>query len=562
MPDICIGPLVRAVSPTSIVIWAELTAADTVTLHAQSEIPGEVARMISQATIQVGGHYYVALQLQGLQPATWYRYQLTGTDPHHDLKMVTTEQPLHYFRTLPDEKATEEGTAVLRIAYGSCRKSETGQPDVFSFFGDWLKEHFTEREANWPHLLLLIGDQIYADQPAQQLRQTQPQLGPEATNFEEFRLFYQHAWASDPGARQALACIPTYMIFDDHEITNNWNSLPDSRSRIIEAGKEQILIDGTLAYWIYQGWGNLDQTNTEHPLLAIMQAAALSGEDVLEALRSCIRRDLYGEVLLPWHYEIHSSPPIFVANARTERTAVLVDKQEEIYDPMRIISHTQTTDLQKWSDSNPGTLSIIVSSVPILLPPAIGWIEYLIGQRIWLKKRGGLRWLGRQLASLQQKVATRASFDHWPLYSLSWRDFVLLFEQHQKDMLILSGDVHFSYALTAEGTTEAAQNHYLYQFVSTPLQNALSPSDQRKITLQARVSRLRYGGLTQQILPLTPAVKDIHIDHNLLFENTIAILSLQTDQQGRYMPQQEYLGYYHGQLQKIATTVLPKQNSH
>lgn len=559
MPDICIGPLVRAVSPTSIVIWLELTAAATVTLHAQAQTPDKGSKTISQGTIQIGGHYYVALQLQGLQPATWYQYRLTGSDPDHELKMATAKQPLQYFRTLPDKTTSEEGASALRIAYGSCRKSETGQPDVFSSFGNWLHERFSERETNWPHLLLLIGDQIYADQPARQLHQTQPQLGSEATNFEEFRLFYQHAWASDPGARQALACIPTYMIFDDHEITNNWNSLPDSRSRLIAAGKEQMLIDGTLAYWIYQGWGNLDQDNSGHPLLTIMQAATLSGEDVLEELRSCIRRDLYGEVLLPWHYAIHSSPPIFVANARTERTVVLTDKQEDIYEPMRIISRTQTTDLQNWSRNNPDTLSIIVSSVPILLPPAIGWIEYLSGQRPWLKKRGGLRWLGRQLANLQQKIATRASFDHWPLYSLSWQDFVLLFEQHQKDMLILSGDVHFSYALSAEGTPEAAQNHYLYQFVSTPLQNALSPSDRRKITLQARIPRLRYGGLKQQILPLLPAAKDIQIDHNLLFENTVAILSLQADQQGRYTPQQEYLGYYHGQLQKIATTVLPAQ---
>ncbi|GCE25276.1 alkaline phosphatase [Dictyobacter alpinus] len=558
IPDLCIGPLVRAVSPTSIVIWAELTAAESVTLRAQSDTPGEAPQTVSQATVLVGGHHYVALHMQGLRPGTWYRYQLTGADPNSELKMATAEQPLQYFRTLPDTDIAEGNTPALRIAYGSCRKSETGQQDVFSAFGNWLREQATSREASWPHLLLLIGDQIYADQPSEKIRQTYSQLGSKASGFEDFRLFYQHAWATDPGARQALACIPTYMIFDDHEITNNWNSLPTWRAEALAAGQEQLLVDGTLAYWIYQGWGNLDQATSQHPLLKIMQKAALSGEDAVEALRARIRQDLYGEALLPWHYEIHSQPAIFVANARTERSVLMpTDKKKVVYEPMRIISQSQTTDLQNWSRNNHGTLSIIVSSVPVLLPPLIGQIEYLTGLRLWFKQHGILGWLGDRLARFQQKVAARASFDHWPLYSLSWQDFILLFQQQQHDMLILSGDVHFSYALTAESTRKTSQKRYLYQFVSTPLQNALNASDQQKITAQARISRLNYGGLKHEILPMTPTARDIHIEHNLLFENTIAMLTLHPDQQGQYTPQQEYLGYMDGSLQKIATTVLP-----
>lgn len=554
MPDLRVGPLVRAVSPDSIIIWAELTAAETVTLLVYANGIEDAPQTISQKSTMVGGHHYVTLELQHLQPATWYTYQLFAASTGKELALAPASPVTQCFRTLAPPSSAQ--TSPLRVAYGSCRKAEANQPDALSALGYWLSEHFEQRETEWPHLLLLIGDQIYADEPSVSLRQTSPQLGIEATNYEDFCYFYHHAWSTDSGVRQVLATLPTYMIFDDHEITNNWNSMPAWRAKTTQTGEEQILIDGLVAYWIYQGWGNLAQHTTQHPLLTIMQQAAESGEDALEQLRDYVRRDLYGKVGLRWHYEIPSTPPIFVANARTERTAITTGKDEDILAPTRIISHSQTADLQHWYASDQSTMAVIVSSVPVLLPPAIGWLEYLTGQRLWLDRSIWLRRLGLQLARVQQRIAMRAGFDHWPLYPVSWQDLLQLFQQ-PKDTLILSGDVHFSYALTARLMHQPDADTYLYQFVSTPLQNELSPADQQKIKLQARVSRWSYGGLKQRVLPLAAADKTVHIDRNLLFENTLAIVTLQADSRGRYIPQQDYLGCIHGRLQKLASTILP-----
>ncbi|GHO84187.1 alkaline phosphatase D family protein [Dictyobacter formicarum] len=554
MPDLRVGPLVRAVSPDSIVIWAELTAAETVTLRVYTNGIADAPQTVSQRSTMVGGHHYVALELRHLQAATWYTYQLIGASSGEELVQIAALPVAQCFRTLATPSSAL--ASPLRIAYGSCRKAEANQPDALSALGHWLGEHFEQRETAWPHLLLLIGDQIYADEPSASLRQTSPHLGVEATSYEDFCHFYHYAWSADSGVRQALATLPTYMIFDDHEITNNWNSMPTWRSTAIQAGREQMMIDGLVAYWIYQGWGNLIQHTTQHPLLTIMQQAAESGEDALEQLRDYVRRDLYGEVGLRWHYEISSTPPIFVANARTERTATMTEKEEDILAPTRIISRKQTTDLQNWYASDQSTLAILVSSVPVLLPPAIGWLEYLTGQRFWLTKNNRLSQLGLQLARVQQRIAIRAGFDHWPLYPVSWQDLLRLFQQ-PKDALILSGDVHFSYALAARLMHRPDTDTYLYQFVSTPLQNELSPSDQRKIKLQAWISRWSYGGLKQRILPLAAIDNTVHIDRNLLFENTLAIVTLQADSRGRYIPQQDYLGCINGQLKKIASTTLP-----
>ena len=57
--------------------------------------------------------------------------------------------------------------------------------------------------------------------------------------------------------RRLLANVPTYMICDDHEITDDWNidrkwsdSVRKSRSG------SQIIANGLVAYWAFQAWGN------------------------------------------------------------------------------------------------------------------------------------------------------------------------------------------------------------------------------------------------------------------------------------------------------------------
>ncbi|WP_458743502.1 metallophosphoesterase family protein [Candidatus Nitrosocosmicus sp. T] len=57
--------------------------------------------------------------------------------------------------------------------------------------------------------------------------------------------------------RRLLANTPTYMICDDHEITDDWNidqKWSDSVKNSINGS--QIIVNGLIAYWAFQGWGN------------------------------------------------------------------------------------------------------------------------------------------------------------------------------------------------------------------------------------------------------------------------------------------------------------------
>ncbi len=57
--------------------------------------------------------------------------------------------------------------------------------------------------------------------------------------------------------RRLLANVPTYMICDDHEITDDWNI--DRKWRVSVRNSKsgsQIIVNGLVAYWAFQAWGN------------------------------------------------------------------------------------------------------------------------------------------------------------------------------------------------------------------------------------------------------------------------------------------------------------------
>jgi hypothetical protein len=60
-----------------------------------------------------------------------------------------------------------------------------------------------------------------------------------------------------PAVRRVLANVPTYMIFDDHDVTDDWNLTARWRDRVhaSPAGR-RIVANALAAYWAFQGWGN------------------------------------------------------------------------------------------------------------------------------------------------------------------------------------------------------------------------------------------------------------------------------------------------------------------
>lgn len=577
MTQLRIGPMVRAVSPDSIAIWTEWTAACRVTLTATiaSTVdttdgqPSYSTPTSHASTVTVGDHHYAMLKLTGLHPSTWYNYDISIAESEQEQSSkVSHDRLIQCFRTLDPPQIGNS----LRLAYGSCRKLTSNEPDALSALGTWLASAFDQREILWPRLLLLIGDQIYADEHTGRRKTTRSLAHSpsgedfkKAQTFEEFATCYEEAWSGEHGIRQVFAALPTCMIFDDHEITNSWNTAPTWREQVLKRGFEHVLVDGLVAYWVYQGWGNpgaqSGQQGYNDALCSIMQSAAQSGEDTLEPLRAYMRQAVYEQVDPHWRYDIPTMPPIYVADVRADRPAILEEKGNTnmVDAPARIMSESQGQELRRWLDDHEATTVVLVSSVPVLLPPLIGFAEYVMGVRLF--QRGPLRRLGMALSQAQQRVSRRMSFDHWPVFGATWRELVRLLSRRTHDIVALSGDVHFSYAALARRTfSRKNQRAALYQLVSTPFRNTLEERDKRLVFAQARMKRIVYGGLTIRVLPLFKGNCQDRVSRDLLFQNIVAFVTFEpastaNADKGTYAIEQVYLGVNNGSLEEIARHV-------
>ena len=205
MSNLLVGPLVRAIRPNGVAIWTEWRHPCEVKLTATPAdhpdprrgrliVPtADLSASATSRTVTVGGRYYALSQLTGLQPATWYNYRISDAAQEIESSSPAEVAIVQCFRTLDLPKVGN----TLRLAYGSCRKLSAVEPDALSALGGWLVRCIDERESLWPHLLLLVGDQIYADEHIGRRKQTHPlarksQASQRAAiqSFEDFARMY------------------------------------------------------------------------------------------------------------------------------------------------------------------------------------------------------------------------------------------------------------------------------------------------------------------------------------------------------------------------------------
>ncbi len=163
------------------------------------------------------------------------------------------------------------------IVFGSCRVAVPHHPP-YTLTKDEDPEHGREIDAlyalalrmkelpaeEWPDLLLMIGDQVYADEDAPETRKfirerrgTDGEPGDEVADFEEYTRLYRETWG-DETIRWLLSVVPSAMIFDDHDVHDDWNTSISWLEEMREKPWWHRRITGALAsYWVYQHLGNL-----------------------------------------------------------------------------------------------------------------------------------------------------------------------------------------------------------------------------------------------------------------------------------------------------------------
>jgi hypothetical protein len=460
-PVLLLGPVLRHVDPVSATVWVETDRACTVS------VLGRSAR-----TFRVGSHHYALVVIEGLVPgsSTPYEVRLDGTRVWPPERSAF---PASRIRTPREDGGT------FRIAFGSCRyatpataEPELGiPPDALDVYASGMAGR---PEEEWPDALLLLGDQVYADEltPTTRrwlhLRRGRP--APEdaqIADFEEYTRLYAESW-SDPELRWLLATIPSSMIFDDHEMIDDWNTSAAWRATVTTTDWwARRIAGGLVSYWVYQHLGNLSpQELAENKTWQAVLAAAERDEDVEPMLREVAERADTEPASIRWSFVRHwGDARLIMIDSRAGR--VLEEHRRRMLDDTEF-EWIESAMRQSVAD---GVRHLVIgTSLPWLLPPAIHHLER------W-NETINVRHAGGPVGRLFERLRQAADLEHWAAFGHSFerlgRAVVGMGRGEHgpapATTLVLSGDVHHAYA--AELIAPDDLTTRVHQLTVSPLHN-------------------------------------------------------------------------------------------
>ncbi len=202
MAKLILGPIVGGVHAHGAKIWGRADGQTMIYAWIGHEPNLQDARYVGAALLTPDTGYAGVVAVNDLQPNTRYTYALTLEESPPD----PTQGPYPSFYTAPEDGAPES----LAFAFGSCfLPRESADEAIFTA----LEQRRQEEDLRF---WLLLGDQIYAD-----AWDVHP-LGRVALTADDYRAVYHHTW-SRPPLRHLLAHLPSYMIWDDHEVDDDWH---------------------------------------------------------------------------------------------------------------------------------------------------------------------------------------------------------------------------------------------------------------------------------------------------------------------------------------------------
>jgi len=469
--NLVLGPLLRYVSETEATIWVETDA------PCEVEILGR-----TEATFAVEGHHYALVRFEGLEPGGDYEYEV-ALDGERRWPSPDSELP-------PSRIQTFASGRPLDVAFGSCRVAVpheepytlTKDEDEDGFELDALhvlaRQMTRDDRTEWPELLFLLGDQVYVDEGSPWAREqirvrrsTEPAPGAEVLDFEEYTFLYHESW-SDPLLRWLFSTVSTSMVWDDHDMSDDWN-ISRSWHEEMEAKEwwHERAVAGIMSYWIHQHLGNLSPRELDdNPLYAKVRGNPDAGAVLREWAEEI---DCTGAGVR-WSFcrDIDGVRAVFM-DSRAAR--VLTRERRSMFDDEVwewIVEHCE------------GEFDhlLIATTVPFLLSPGFDRLE------AWNERLCDGAW-GGLVARASEKFRRAVDFDHWGSFQFSFQRLRQLLEEvgsgqrgkAPATITVLSGDVHHAYLAEMGFKPEAGVRSAVTQAVCSPYRNPLDGKERRVV---------------------------------------------------------------------------------
>ncbi|PSJ17792.1 hypothetical protein [Nitrosomonas supralitoralis] len=262
--------------------------------------------------------------------------------------------------------------------------------------------------------------------------------------------------------RRLLANIPTYMILDDHDITDDWNITGHWYDKVHSSPLGRRIVSNALAaYWAFQGWGN-DPDNFDADMIDSI-TLQLNKHDHDPNIGE--RYDLSTWKHRCWGFSIPTNPPIIAIDSRTQR------QPDNAFYPPRLLDRyaldwlrVEWTKLKASKDfqSSDSNFPITQDTCPFFIAttPVIGYspVENVVQLALWgigyLEDLPAIRFLEKLFGVPGYLTGTGVDFldaEAWTSNLDGFTDLMdtLLHKMEIRKCTFLSGDVHYSFSATA-----------------------------------------------------------------------------------------------------------------
>jgi len=275
---------------------------------------------------------------------------------------------------------------------------------------------------------------------------------------------HQRRWAQEraalddfveglPAVRRLMAHLPVAMIFDDHDVTDDWNlSREWEQAAYGHPLSRRMIGNALIGYLLNQGWGNRPEVFDDNLLDAVQAAMDAPGSPAHDAL---VERLLQWR---DWHYTWDTQPPLMVVDSRTHRWRSETSARQ----PSGLLDWEGLTDLQQALRGHPAVLLVV--SAPVF---GVKLIETM--QRVFT-------FFGKPLL---------VDAENWMSHPGTASALLNIFRHPHtpQNFVILSGDVHYAFVYDVELRARAlrgqadpgASGPRVWQVCSSGLRNRFPP---------------------------------------------------------------------------------------
>jgi PhoD-like phosphatase len=473
-----IGPVLRRVVGDRATVWVETTEPAHVRVEAEGGASG------SAPTFSAYGHHYAIVIVEGLLPDADHPYTVT-LDGREVWPLADSPYPPSFIRTRPADDADHP----VRLIFGSCREATphaTGRklpPDALDAYARRLMTDPQNPELR-PDLIVLLGDQVYADKPTAKIRKFLKRRreaghhGPadQVVSFDEYTKLYLESWR-DPEVRWLFATVPSVMIFDDHEIIDDWNTSSSWRADMAAEGwwRERISA-GLASYWVYQHLGNLSPDQLAADPMLHKVTTVDDATDLLHDFGLAVDQpESADNTDQPYQWS-------FALDLGRTRLVMLDNRCNRVL----VKGAREMLPAPEWNwfvDQAHGDYDHLVvgSSLPWLMPPAIHHIE------AWNEQSADSA--DQRRSATAERLRRLVDLEHWAAFHKSFEALAELFRRlgeggagapaHRvglggayrgpETISVLSGDVHHSYVARADLGSHVTTP--VHQLTCSPIHN-------------------------------------------------------------------------------------------